>query len=114
MILGTKRIINIINQAKKMNSSDLCIPKMNINIPKTYVVEILSKADLGKIERMTELPLKQNPLYKRVLFTITWNVNNPKVEYWKTRIMKQQPLKLIPTKTIPYYWIITASCCPTK
>ena len=69
------------NPRSKMSRSDLCIPKININIKKTFIMETLQNANLGVIERMTELPLKQNPLYKRILFTILWNTStNPMVE----------------------------------
>jgi hypothetical protein len=96
-----------------MSRSDLCIPKININIKKSFIMETIQKAKLGMIERMTELPLKQNPLYKRILFTITWNTSaNPMVETWILRIKNNQQLKLVPNKEEPHYWIITQSCCP--
>lgn len=96
-----------------MSRSDLCIPKINANIKKSFIMETIQKAKLGVIERMTELPLKQNPLYKRILFTITWNTTtNPMVERWILRIKNNQQLKLVPTKEEPHYWIITQSCCP--
>lgn len=97
-----------------MQSSDLCIPKMNTNIPKQKIIETLLNTKIGKIERLTEIPLKQNPLYKRILFTITWDSNNPLVKCWQQRIIKKQTLKLVPNKRDPQYWLITASCCPCK
>ena len=54
-------------------------------------METLQNANIGVIERMTELPLKQNPLYKRILFTILWNTStNSMVEKWIERIKNNQ------------------------
>lgn len=99
----------------KMSRSDLCIPKININVKKTFIMETLQNANIGVIERMTELPLKQNPLYKRILFTILWNTStNPMVEKWIERIKNNKNLKLVPHKSEPHYWMITQSCCPNS
>ena len=79
-------------------------------------METLQNANIGVIERMTELPLKQNPLYKRILFTILWNTSstNPMVETWIERIQNHQTLKIVPKKSEPHYWMITQSCCPNS
>lgn len=97
-----------------MLKSDLCIPKININIKKKYIMEKIEKANIGAITRMTELPLKQNPLYKRILFTMIWNQENQKVANLVMRVESNQNLKLVPVKSEPCYWIITKSCCPGK
>jgi hypothetical protein len=95
-----------------MSRCDLCIPKININIQKAFIMETLQKANLGMIERMTELPLKHNPLYKRILFTVSWNTNSKRSEDWIHRIKNKQTLKVVPQRTEPHYWMITESCCP--
>ena len=97
-----------------MLRSDLCIPKISINIKKTIIMETLQKANLGVIERITELPLKHNPLYKRILFTVLWNTAPPQSQNWIQRIKNNQTLKIVPNKAEPHYWMITESCCPGK
>ena len=94
--------------------NDLCIPKINANIPKNTIIENLLRANIGTIVRLTELPLKNNPLCKRILFTISWNLSNPKVEQLQQRIQNNQTLKLVPNKDEPQFWLIALSCCPGK
>ena len=93
---------------------DLCIPKLNSNVPKQFIVETLQKINIGTLERITELPLKQNPLFKRILFTIVWNEKNPRVNNIKNRLIQNETIKLIPKKDEPNFWIIMQSCCPGK
>ena len=95
-----------------MNRCDLCIPKINVNIDKAFIKEKLQH--LGRVIRMTELSLKTNPLYKRILFTIEWDEFKDNVELWKTRIANNQALKLIPYPNDPQFWLIAPSTCPTK
>ena len=97
-----------------LTKSDLCIPKINANISKNTIIENLLKTNIGTIDRITELPLKNNPLCKRILFTITWNLLNPKVALLRQRIQNNQTLKLIPKIDEPQFWLIALSCCPGK
>ena len=92
--------------------SDLCIPKINSNVSKQFIVDTLQKANLGQLERFTELPLKHNPLYKRILFTVKWEVDKPKTIQYKKMIENNQTLKLVPNRNDPQFWIIVPSCCP--
>ena len=96
-----------------MTTIDLCIPKMNANVAKPFVIQTLQKANLGVLQRITELPLKQNPLYKRILFSIRWNVDNPSCIRLQERLANNQPIRLVPNKEEPYFWLITTSCCPS-
>ena len=93
---------------------DLCIPKINSNVSKQFIVDTLQKANLGELERFTELPLKQNPLYKRILFTIKWEIDKPKTIQYKEILEKKQTLKLVPDRNDSQFWIIVPSCCPKQ
>jgi hypothetical protein len=50
---------------------NLCIPRMKTTISKDYIHERLCNLKLGKIEKIIEIPLKNDPTHKRVLFRTT-------------------------------------------
>ena len=53
----------------------LCIPRVNSAISKEYIHNKLCNLNIGTVEKMSEIPLKNDAAYKRIIFKIKWNKN---------------------------------------
>ena len=60
-------------QSNNDNNPVLCIPRMDKNIPKEYIIEKIHKLNFGYIEKIIEIPLKNGTDNKRVIIKIKWN-----------------------------------------
>ena len=93
-----------------MNSSysSICIPRIDSKIQMEYIHNTISKLNLGNIERINEIPLRNDPAYKRVIITIQWNKGNEVVKYIQTKFTERGSVKLV--HDMPWYWKI----CPAR
>lgn len=94
------------NQPKKhenQNSSDVCIPRMEKNIRREFIFNIMRKMNIGFIERISEIPLKkESNTHKRVIIKIKWN----STETSKTiqqRLQNNEPVN-IAYEMSPMFW----------
>ena len=51
----------------------LCIPRMDVSISRDYIYSIFNRLNVGHIEHMNEIPLRNESDYKRVILRIRWN-----------------------------------------
>jgi hypothetical protein len=97
-------------QNKNDNNPILCIPRMDKNISKQYIFDKLRKLNFGYIEKIIEIPLKNNTDHKRVLIKIKWN-NYPDTMNYKTRLNNGESIKLVYDMiNVPWFWKIVVSC----
>ena len=83
---------------------NLCIPRIKSNITKEYLKNKLCKLQLfGKIERIIEIPLKNDNEHKRILIKIVWNNNNKSRKFQET-IKNMGSIKYV--YDFPWYWKI--------
>jgi len=84
-------------------NTSLCIPRIDSNVTKEYIMNSLHKMNIGQIEKITELPLKNNPAYKRILICVKWNddANDSMMEI-KNRLLNNETIKLV--HNMPWYW----------
>jgi hypothetical protein len=83
---------------------NLCIPRIKSNITKEYLKNKLCKLQLfGKIERIIEIPLKNDNEHKRILIKIIWNNNNKSRKFQET-IKNMGSIKYV--YDFPWYWKI--------
>jgi hypothetical protein len=54
---------------------NLCIPRVESTITKDYIYNKLCNLNAGKIEKLVEIPLKNDSTHKRILFRIALNNN---------------------------------------
>lgn len=73
----------------------LCIPRMDLQFTPEYVSNIISKLHLGDIEKVTEIPLKNDPTHKRIMLKIRWEPTNENSEKIKTRLIKNEPVQVV-------------------
>ena len=81
--------------------SFICIPRMEMNISIDYIRKTFDKLGIGKIHKITEIPLRTDPNYKRILIDVSW-IKNAKSEYILNRFQEGKNVKLIHGG--PWYW----------
>ena len=87
----------------------LCIPRMEKNISKGFIINKLQKLDFGYIEKVTEIPLKNGTDYKRIIIKINWN-SNPNTIVYKKKLTNGESLKLVyDMNHVPWFWKIVVS-----
>lgn len=89
------------NQNKQKNN--ICIPRMENNIDKKQIFNIFKKLNIGYIEKIIEIPLKNDNEYKRVIIKIKWN-NNEETQQIKTRLQNGEPVNIV--YELPWFWKI--------
>ena len=85
----------------------LCIPRMSTKIGQAEIKKILYAAKLGKVVEYKEILLRGDREFKRVLFTVEWNVKHPNIDLYRARIANNESIKLV--YDFPWYWIIVKS-----
>ena len=84
-------------------SSLLCIPKMEKGVKIEYIQNIFNRLKIGTIEKIIEIPTRNDPSSKRVQIKIIWN-NTLKSKYIQSRIAQNQPINIVHAE--PLYWKI--------
>ena len=84
--------------------SSICIPRLDINTSKEYIFQTLCKLKLGYIKNITEIPLRNDPAYKRIIIKIQWNKYSPKSIQMQEILSQKGCVKLV--HSMPWYWRI--------
>jgi hypothetical protein len=96
---------------QKKQNLELCIPRMSINIKKDVIFKTFCSLKLGYIERISEIPLKTNPLFKRIIIRIKWNPSTEEAKYIYNRIVNSEPVFIV--YDMPWYWKVVLNQVPT-
>jgi len=80
----------------------LCIPRIEKSTQLEYVRAIFDKMNMGIINRISEIPLRVDASYKRVMIQMTINLDNDKGSYIVSRISNGQNVKVVHNG--PEYW----------
>jgi hypothetical protein len=81
----------------------LCIPRIENTIQKEFIFKKLCALNIGYIQKLTEIPLKSNPNFKRILIKIKWNTSQKTLDF-KTKILSGQTIKFV--YQMPWFWKI--------
>jgi hypothetical protein len=93
--------------------SDLCIPRIERNISYKYIQQVLFKLNVGKIQSIVEIPLKNEEDYKRVLITVQWHRFNPTSLTVRKRLDEGKSIKVVYDS--PWYWkIVEGRSSPSR
>ena len=93
-------------------SSSVCIPRIETTISKEYIFNIFSKLKIGYIERIIEIPLRNDAKHKRIIIKLRWNEMNKTSMNIKTRLEKNETIKVV--HDMPWYWKIVPTIMPQK
>ena len=80
----------------------LCSPRIEKSTQLEYVRAIFDKMNMGIINRISEIPLRVDASYKRVMIQMTINMENDKGSYIVSRIRGGQNVKIVHNG--PEYW----------
>jgi len=82
-------------------STSLCIPRMETATSKEFILQTVNKLQIGKIEKITEIPLRNDPKHKRVIIKIKWTPSENTTNIL-SRLENNQTIKLI--YEWPWFW----------
>lgn len=83
----------------------LCIPRMPTTLSKSYVFQSLCRLKWGHVSITNEIPLRNDPTQKRVLFRVRWGANENAREY-RDKIQNGDDIKMVHDIKSPYFWKI--------
>jgi len=86
---------------------ELCIPRVSNEIIKKNIISTFNTLEIGKIEKITEIPNRNDMNFKSIYIKICWN-NNPRTILLKNRILDGKDFKIV--YDYPWnYWIVVSS-----
>tara|TARA_Y100000389_G_C16957584_1_gene269507 strand:- start:24 stop:311 length:288 start_codon:yes stop_codon:yes gene_type:complete len=89
-------------------TTTICIPRVDLNISKKYIADIIYNMKIGSVEKLNEFPLYKDPQYKRVIIKIRWNTKNSKATEMLEHMNELGKVNLV--YDMPWYWKI----CPAR
>ena len=97
---------------KQQKTPELCIPCVSVDISKEFIFNIFCNLKIGYIQRITEIPLKSNALFKRVIIKVKWNPSSDKAKMMFERIIQKLPVFIV--YSMPWYWKVVLNQMPTE
>jgi len=85
----------------------LCIPRVDSSINKTFIFKKMCSLKWGFIEKITEIPLKNDHEQKRIVIKIKWN-REQEIQEIKQKIKNGEVIKLVYDQYQPWFWKIQA------
>jgi hypothetical protein len=85
------------------NYTTLCIPKVNNEFSTNFIFKKLCLLKIGHIQKIIEIPLKNNHNCKRIIFKVSWN-NETKTQFFKNKIDIGEPIFMVYDN--PWFWKI--------
>lgn len=86
--------------------SSICIPRVESTITKEYIYKTLTNLQIGNIERIIEIPLRNDPTHKRIIIKVNWNKNSSSLNMQKI-LRTLGSVKLV--YDMPWYWKIVTT-----
>jgi hypothetical protein len=80
----------------------ICIPRVHNKISKQFIFSIFCNLKIGFVEKVIEIPIKNEEFHKRVIVKIKWNTSNLS-NYISSRFENGQNVKIMYSE--PSYWI---------
>ena len=88
--------------------SSICIPRIDTNTQREYIYNKINNMNMGTIDRIHEIPLRNEPTHKRVIITLRWNLRSEMTKYVQKTFVEKGSVKLV--HDMPWYWKI----CPAR
>lgn len=95
------------NENVTFTHKSFCIPRLEKSIKKEYICENLKKLNIGNIISITEIPLYNNPEYKRIIIKVSWDMNADLSMEIENLLQKYGSIKLI--HNMPLYWKLVST-----
>jgi hypothetical protein len=88
------------------NRHVICIPKVSNKITREYIFSIFCALKIGFVEKLTEVPIRNDPTHKRVFIKIKWNQSELS-KYICKRFETDENVKVVYSE--PWYWICVST-----
>lgn len=82
-------------------STSLCIPRMEASVSRDYIYSVFNKLNIGHIDQLNEIPLRNERDFKRVLLRI--RLNNSDTANTVGRFLKEKGYVNI-VHDMPWFW----------
>jgi hypothetical protein len=86
--------------------TSICIPRIESSITKDYILRTLCNLHIGLIEKITEIPLRNDPTHKRIIIKIKWN-RTPTSTNMQNRLIKNESVNLV--HKMPWFWKVVST-----
>jgi hypothetical protein len=83
----------------------ICIPRVNSNVPRQKIFEVFSSLRIGFIDKISEIPLKNDETGKRIIIKFRSWVDTPLSNRIKDRLDADKDIKIVYEN--PWYWVAT-------
>ncbi len=103
-----KNNVNIVVK-NNVNTVVMCIPKIDTYISSDYIVSWFERKNIGIIEKLIELPHKNNPANKRIIIHVALNVSSENAKIIKERFSQKQDVKLVHNLPWDFWKIVEAN-----
>ena len=89
------------------NKTDMiiCIPRVNSDVSRQKIFEIFSSLRIGFIDKISEIPLKNDETGKRIVIKFRSWVDTPLSQKIKDRLDSNKDIKIVYNN--PWYWVAT-------
>jgi hypothetical protein len=94
-------------KSKENLINNICIPRVNTYIHIDKIRDKIQQLKLGKIDKIIEIPLREDKNYKRVIIKVIWDIRNKHAVSIRERLSEGKTIKLV--HDIPWYWILVSS-----
>jgi hypothetical protein len=85
-----------------MPITSVCIPRVDSTVTRNSIEKIIYNMNIGTIERLNEIPLRNDPSHKRVIMKIKWNTKNMKTNEILSNLNDMGSVNLV--YDMPWYW----------
>jgi len=79
---------------------------METRITKEYILQTLNKLKIGKIEQITEIPLRNDIKNKRVIIKVKWTQSENAINM-VTRLQNNETIKIV--HEWPWFWRVVST-----
>jgi len=91
---------------KLMNKNQLlCIPRIENITTREYIAKIFTKLNIGKIEQISEIPLRNDAKHKRVIIKVNWT-ESENTNFIQSRLERNESVKVV--HDFPWYWKVAS------
>jgi hypothetical protein len=102
----SKELVKLDHANTNTNRHVICIPKVNNKITKQYIFSIFCALKIGFVEKLTEVPIRNDPSHKRIFVKIKWNQSELS-KYICKRFESGENVKVVYSD--PWYWICVSN-----
>ena len=88
------------------NAHVICIPRVNAGITKQYIFGIFCELKVGFVEKVSEIPVRNDPSQKCILIQLKWNTSE-RAKYICGRLDEGKNIKVMYSE--PSYWICVSN-----